>query len=143
MPRANAWRIAAACLLVPIAAACVRTNAALLGGVSPRPAISPDSVALYRVAAQVPFEYEEIALLNAAGDATWTDERMMFDSMRKKAARMGANAVILAAVSEPSAGAKVAGAVLGTGTARKGQAIAIFMFRDRPKPTGRDSASTR
>ena len=39
-----------------------------------------------------------------------------------------ANAIILDAVSEPSAGAKVAGAFLGTGSERKGKAITIYVF---------------
>ena len=41
---------------------------------------------------------------------------------------MGANAIILDAISEPSAGAKIAGAVFGVGAERKGKAIAIFVF---------------
>jgi uncharacterized protein YbjQ (UPF0145 family) len=52
----------------------------------------------------------------------------MFNSMKKKAGSLGANAIILDAVSEPSAGAKIAAAFLGTSAERKGKAIAIFIF---------------
>jgi len=46
----------------------------------------------------------------------------------KKAGSLGANAIILDAVSEPSAGAKIAAVFLGTSAERKGKAIAIFIF---------------
>lgn len=52
----------------------------------------------------------------------------MFKKMIKKAGAMGANGIILDAISEPSAGAKVAGAIFGVGAERKGKAIAIFVF---------------
>ena len=52
----------------------------------------------------------------------------MFASMKKKAAEIGANGVILDAVSEPSAGAKVAAAIFGVSAQRKGKAIAIYVI---------------
>jgi len=41
---------------------------------------------------------------------------------------MGANAIILDAVSEPGAGAKMLGAVLGIDTDRKGKVVAIYIY---------------
>jgi hypothetical protein len=108
--------------------ACVSVNATRLGTANYRRPVPADEVAVYRTADQVPGKYEEIALLNAKGDSTWSSEEGMFKQMRKKAGRMGANAIILDAISEPSAGAKIAGAVLGVGAERKGKAIAIFVF---------------
>lgn len=111
--------------------ACVQTNATLLAP-SPvaRPKVSPDSVRIYRTADQVKSKYEEIALLNSTGESNWTNEQAMFESMRKKAGEVGANAIILDAINEAGAGAKVAAAIFGTGTQRKGRAIAIFVFPD-------------
>jgi len=108
--------------------ACVSTNAVRLGTTPQRPSIPADQVAVYRTAEQVPGKYEEIALLNSAGSSGWTTEAGMFNSMKKKAGSLGANAIILDAVSEPSAGAKIAAAFLGTSAERKGKAIAIFIF---------------
>jgi hypothetical protein len=54
----------------------------------------------------------------------------MMESMRKKASEVGANAIILDAINEASAGAKVAAAVFGTGTQRKGRSIAIYVYPD-------------
>ena len=111
-------------------AACVTTNATRLGGTVARPAVPTSAVVIYRSANQVPGKYEEIALLNSKGESGLTDEAAMFKSMQKKAGELGANAIILDAVSEPSAGAKVASAVFGTGAERKGRAIAIYVFAD-------------
>ena len=111
-------------------AACVTTNATRLGGTVARPAVPTSAVVIYRSANQVPGKYEEIALLNSKGESGLTDEAAMFKSMQKKAGELGANAIILDAVSEPSAGAKVASAVFGTGAERKGRAIAIYVFPD-------------
>ena len=101
---------------------------------SDRSELLPEQVALYRVASQVPGQYEEIALLNSAGDSGFTDEAKMFLSMKKKAAEIGANGVILDAVSEPSAGAKVAAAIFGVSAQRKGKAIAIYVFPSSVMP---------
>ena len=108
--------------------ACVTTNATRLGTGTPLAPVPVESVAIYRTASQVPGKYQEVALLNSKGESSWTDEAAMFRSMRKKAAELGANAIILDAVSEPSAGAKVASAIFGTGAERKGRAIAILIL---------------
>ena len=78
--------------LVLTLSACVTTNASRLGtATADRPILLPQDVALYRVASQVPRQYEEIALLNSSGDSAFTDEARMFESMKKKAGEMGAN----------------------------------------------------
>jgi hypothetical protein len=48
--------------------------------------------------------------------------------MRKKAAELGANGVLLQQVVEPTKGAKVANAFLGTSANRKGESVAIYVF---------------
>jgi hypothetical protein len=115
------------CALVSLTG-CVTTNATRLGSGAALAPVPVESVAIYRTASQVPGKYQEVALLNSKGESSWTDEAAMFRSMRKKAAELGANAIILDAVSEPSAGAKVASAIFGTGAERKGRAIAIFVL---------------
>lgn len=117
-----------AALLLSIA--CVQTNAVRLGAAPQRAPVHEDSVLVYRTASQVPGKYEEVAMLNSTGNTGMTNEEQMFNSMRKKAGQLGANGIVLDGISEPSAGAKVAGAVLGTGAERKGKAIAIYVFPD-------------
>jgi hypothetical protein len=121
----------------------VSTNAVKLGAGPVRAPVAEEAVTIYRTAAQVPGRYEEIALLNATGESTWTNEAKMMNSMRKKAGQMGANAIILDAISEPGAGAKVAAAVFGGGTERKGKAIAIYVLPATPGPHARSAASPR
>lgn len=109
-------------------AACVRTNTTVLDPTKTREPIDVADVVIYTTANKVPGDYEEIALLNSKADSAYTSEAQMFKSMRKKAAKVGANAIILDAVSEPSTGAKIAAAVLGTGAERKGKALAIYVI---------------
>ena len=107
---------------------CVTTSVTKLGAAATRPEVPMDNVTIYRTADKVPGKYEEVALLNSTGSSGWTSEEKMFRNMRFEAGRLGANAVILDAVSEPSAGAKVAAAVFGVGAERKGKAIAIYVW---------------
>ncbi len=65
------------------------------------------------------------------GDYRYSDEEKLISSMREKAGEMGANALILDAMSEPTAGAKVAQVFFG-GAARKGSAVAIWVFPTIP-----------
>lgn len=121
--------IFAAAICVSLLSGCVTTNASMLGTASTqRTIVLPENVALYRNADQVPRRYEEVALLNSEGDSNFTNEAKMFDSMKKKAGEVGANAIILDALSEPSGGAKVAAAIFGVSAERKGKAVAIYVF---------------
>lgn len=106
---------------------CVTTNATMLGQARARAALAPQQIEIYRTAAQVPGQYEEMALLHSKGPSTATNEVQMYESMKQKAAELGANAIILDAISEPSAGAKIAGAFLGYAPERQGKAIAIYV----------------
>jgi len=73
----------------------------------------------------VPGSYREIALINSSGGSFVTNERQMFGSMRKEAAKLGANGIILDAITEPSPGVKVAAAIFGVSANRKGKALAV------------------
>ncbi len=111
---------------------CVSVTTAKLESGATRAPIAPSEVRIYRHADQVGAHYVEVALLNGTGHYSATDESQMFEKMRKKAAEVGANGVILGAVNEPTTGVKVASAILGTPANRKSQAIAIYV--DRPNP---------
>jgi hypothetical protein len=110
--------------------ACVSTQATRLGSGTIRTPVSPDQVAIYRTAEQVPGKYEEVALLSSKGDYNATNEEKMYQSMREKAGEMGANAIILQSVQEPGTGSKVAHAIIGISANREGKAVAIFILPD-------------
>lgn len=110
-----------------IVSGCTYTNAALIDNSVRLARTCPDAVMLYTSPSRVPGPYTEVALLNSTASADATTESGMMKSMRQKAAEVGATGIILGNIDEPSAGAKVAGAVLGTGTIRKGKSVAIFV----------------
>lgn len=87
-------------------------------------------VKLFRTTATLPGEYSEVALLTAEADTKYSDDGEMIEAMRKKAAKVGANGVILGSLREPSALTQIAGEVAKTGTLRKGESIAIFIPED-------------
>ena len=118
------------CLLLVSLVSCVSVDVTRLGLTPQRPIVPADQVIIYLTADRVPGKYEEIALLNAAGSSMWTTESGMYEAMKKKAGEYGANGIILDAMSEPSAGAKIAGAIFGISAERKGKAIAIYVFNE-------------
>lgn len=115
--------------------ACVSTQAVRLGDQSDtpkRPIVPWKEIQVYQSADKVKGKYEEIALLSAKGDSIWTTEKGMWNSLKKKASKMGANAIILDATSEPGATAEVVTALLfGVGGSRKGKALAIYIFPEK------------
>jgi hypothetical protein len=118
--------LAAALLLC----ACVRTNAALIDPSVHFARTCPTAIKLFTTPDRVGGSYREVAVLNAKGESNWSDEGDMIDSMREKAADLGANAIILNGIDEPSALTKVIGEVAKTGSQRKGRALAIYVPSD-------------
>ena len=111
-------------------AACTQTNAALMDNSIHLAPTCPDAVKIYTTPAAVGNSYVEVALLNSAGSTGVTTEAGMMKSMRKKAADVGANGIIMGNINEPGAGAKVAAAIFGTAAERKGKSVAIFVAAD-------------
>jgi hypothetical protein len=109
---------------------CTKTNAALMDNSIHLATTCPDAVKLYTAPSNVGSPYTEVALLNSSGNTKWTSEGGMMKSMRQKAAEVGATGIIMGNIDEPGAGAKVMGAVFGTGTERKGKSVAIFVPAD-------------
>jgi hypothetical protein len=110
--------------------ACVSTNASLIDPTVHFARTCPDGVKLYTTPERVGQPYREVALLNAKGESNWSDEEDMIESMRDKAAEIGANGIILSGIDEPSALTKVIGQVAKTGSQRKGKALAIYVPSD-------------
>ena len=112
--------------------ACVSTNASLIDPSVHLARTCQSAIKLYTTPDRVGQPYREVAVLNATGESNWSNEEDMIDSMRDKAADVGANGIILDNIDEPSALTKVIGAVAKTGTQRKGKALAIFIPGDSP-----------
>ncbi|MFO0071037.1 MAG: hypothetical protein ACK55A_02930, partial [Gemmatimonas sp.] len=117
-------------LLVPLSlalAACVRTKSVLVDpSAPPLPARDPANVRIFTSSEELDtLAYTRVALIEATASGELTSQSGMLQAMRKKAAKLGANGILLPSINEPGAGAKVAGAVFGTGTQRKGNVVAI------------------
>ncbi len=106
---------------------CVTTNVTPLNNKSYTP-LEPADVVLYLDEADIPGPYEKVAILYARGDYTLTDEAQMFDKVRKRAAKLGANGVLIQRIKEPNTGDKVARVFLGTEADRRGEMIAIYVI---------------
>lgn len=118
---------AAAVILI---CACVSTNASLIDPSVRLARTCPAGIKLYTTPDRVGQPYREVAILNAKGESNWSDEEDMIESMRDKAAEIGANGIILSGIDEPSALTKVIGQVAKTGSQRKGKALAIYVPSD-------------
>ena len=113
-------------LMVLLFAGCVTASSTRLDS-QVYPPIHPDQVTIYLDEADIPGEYEKVALITLRGNYQATDEAKMFRKARKEAAKLGANGVLVQEVRDPSTGAKVAAALIGVGGDRKGEVIAIYV----------------
>jgi len=117
-------------LVAVVVLGCVSTNAALIDPSVQLARTCSDAIKLYTTPDRVGKPYREVAVLNAKGESNWSDEGDMINSMRDKAADVGANGIILNKIDEPSALTKVIGEVARTGSQRKGAALAIYVPSD-------------
>ena len=90
------------------------------------PSVPFEDVAVYFADDEVP-EHRRVAILVAEGHYTYTTEGGMYDKLRKRAGKLGANAIIVEDFRDPSGVGKVVSAVFGVGGNRKGQALAILV----------------
>jgi hypothetical protein len=78
--------------------ACTRTNAALMDNSVHLAPTCADAVKVYMSPDKIGAEYTEVALLNSTSATGWADESGMVESMRKKAASVGATGIIMRTV---------------------------------------------
>jgi hypothetical protein len=109
-------------------AACTTTGAVLLGGTGTHPEVSPGQVRIFLREADVPGDYERIALVTVRSDATWADEATLIRALRRRAARLGANGLILGEIRHPSTAERVAEVLTDYRPQRRGRAVAIRLL---------------
>lgn len=110
--------------------ACISVNSIRLDETKTRPPLTPDQVKVYLSEKDVPGKYEKVALINAKGNYSVTNESKMINEMKKEAAKLGANGIIIEKIKDPKTLAKVANAFLGTGANRKGKVLAIYVLEE-------------
>ena len=90
-----------------------------------------DAVPVYSDPNKIPYDYYEIALIDAEGNSVYTGNGDILKKVRNEAAGVGANGVVLDSLRATHATVKVLGAVVGSNDAeRKARAIAIWMPSD-------------
>ena len=136
-------RVTGSVILAVLITACVSTRYTLVNPSAQRyPPVAPDSVWIVTSEEELDtLEYVRVAIIEATGSGEFTDQTKMIEAMRKKAGELGANAILMPEIMEPSAGAKVAAAFLGTGTQRKGNVVAIRVLGRKQDPEGADGST--
>ena len=107
-------------------AACVSVDTSvLMSGLDPVPM---SEVQVYYASDELP-EHSRVAILHAAGSDGWTSPTDMIDKLREEAGRLGANAIVLQGISEPTAEDRFVAAMMGESTdgERTGDALAILV----------------
>lgn len=100
------------------------------------PATCENVVVAYDNRGDIPSDYYEVAFIEAEANSVYTTDKKINDQIRKRAAQVGATAILVNPVSEAKSTIKVLGEALGTGSASsKASALAIYLPADAPRVT--------
>jgi hypothetical protein len=89
------------------------------------------AIAVYNSRSDVPYDYYELAWIEAEGTSVWTTDNQLQTQIRNGAAKVGANAVVINPVEQSKTAIKVLGEAIGTKSAtQRASALAIYMPRD-------------
>jgi hypothetical protein len=122
-------------LIAAVAGCATATGSAIVTG-ERRPPVAPETVRLY---ASAPAEFETIAIVKASSDSGWTEQDDVdyaVEELKKQAAKVGANGVLVEAAGTETQGT-VAIPMYGGGfiavpsQAATVQGRAIFVLRDK------------
>jgi hypothetical protein len=124
--------IAFACSLAAgVACAGVRKTTTDINPSMDRAPTCAAAIAVYNSRADVPYDYYELAWIEASGNSVWTTDNQLQTQIRNGAAKVGANGVIVNPVEQSKSAVKVLGETIGTKSAtQKASALAIYMPRD-------------
>ena len=124
--------LALACALA-VGAACAgvkKTTTDINPSMSRAPTCAA-AIAVYNSRADVPYDYYELAWIEASGNSVWTTDNQLQTQIRNGAAKVGANAVIVNPVTQSKSTVKVLGEAIGTRSAtQKATALAVYMPGD-------------
>src|SRR5215208_2159845 len=89
------------------------------------------AIAVYNSRSDVPYDYYELAWIEAEGNSVWTTDNQLQTQIRNGAAKVGANAVIINPVEQSKSTIKVLGEAIGARSAtQRASALAIYMPGD-------------
>lgn len=108
---------------------CITMETTTLGPTN-FPPVPADQIYVFFSEEEIEYDFTRIALFHLEGDANWTQESKMIEKAKKRAGEMGANAIVLRDMHEPSDGAKIASEFLGTTAERRGSIVAVRIHDD-------------
>ena len=123
---------ALACVLA-LGSACagVKKTTTPLNPAMSRAPTCGNAIAVYNSRSDVPYDYYELAWIQATGNSVWTTDNQLQTQIRNGAAKVGANAVIVNPVEQSKTTIKVLGEAVGAKSAtQKASALAIYMPDD-------------
>ncbi|MDQ6871100.1 MAG: hypothetical protein M3037_03705 [Gemmatimonadota bacterium] len=133
MSRQNIYKGIALACAIAVGSACAgvkKTTTDLNPSVN-RPATCAAAIAVYNSRADVPYDYYELAWIEASGNSVWTTDNQLQTQIRNGAAKVGANAIIVNPVTQAKSTVKILGEAIGTSSAtQKASALAIYMPGD-------------
>lgn len=118
-------------MLVPLLAAallggCVSARATLLNPTRSYAPVPEQEVRIFTTDQSLPEGCERVALIHAEGDAGTTNRPQMLNAARRRAGKVGANALLIREVREPATSTSVAAVVFGTPADRRGEMLAFW-----------------
>ena len=129
----NAFKGIALVCAIAAGSACtgVKKTTTDLNPAYSRPSTCAAAIAVYNSRADVPYDYYELAWIEASGNSVWTTDNQLQTQIRNGAAKVGANAIIVNPVTQSKSTVKILGEAVGANSAtQKATALAIYMPGD-------------
>ena len=132
--------------LVPVLAlvgACVSVQSTPIGAPGQHAPVPQSQVLVFRTEAEIAQPFERVALLRLEGDSEFTDWEGMVEAARKRAGKLGANAIVLGEFKKPSTLERVAGAIFNVQTEWETQVLAVRIAASQPAAADSAQAARR
>jgi hypothetical protein len=112
------------CIFVSLAGGCVSARTTLLSSET-YPAVPEEDVRVFLARDLMPASCERIAMIRMSADSDLTTENQMIRRARQRAGQIGANAILIDYIRNPSTGTQIAAVLFGTPDDRKGRVAAF------------------
>jgi hypothetical protein len=101
---------------------CMRTGVTML---TPHhhPAVLPEDVRVFLSRSTMPAGCEALVVIRVRGDVDLTTENQMIAAARRRASRVGANALLIEHIRNPSTETQIAAVLFGTPDPRRGRMV--------------------
>jgi hypothetical protein len=116
-------------------AGCVTTRATMLAP-GPHPPVDEADVRVYADRSGLPEGCEPLVAIRTRGDVDLTTPNQMIAAARRRAAAVGANALVVERIREPGTGEQIAAVLFGTPDPRTGRMVGYRCPATTAEPDG-------